>query len=355
MSSDGLSRGTAHRPWTTNRPWTTRIYIYPASLTMEHMERTGYSILWMVPVMAGIMLILTGSGGGTAETITVDHDGSADFTTIQEAINAAKDGDTIRVFDGEYHGLVILDRSVSLIGNGSSRTKIIGNGTIVSIRAPRVEVAGFSVAGDGVSKYYSACIKMERGYGDEARIRDNHCSENSVGIMLESATKTDVINNTCSETRHGIYLSSSQDNSITGNRLLNNSIGIYVYNFDDRNAISGNTFSGNEKDLHSEQDEHVRDAQRKFFAIMGAAILISVLIVIMAFPPWKPPDRVPAGPDGSADAGRTSGAEQERKGNEPGNTEGPEGRKEEPESGNTEGPEGRKEEPEPGNTEGLEA
>ena len=39
-----------------------------------------------------------------AETIIVDHNGSADFTTIQGAINDANDGDTIVIADGIYTG-----------------------------------------------------------------------------------------------------------------------------------------------------------------------------------------------------------------------------------------------------------
>ena len=62
----------------------------------------------------------------SGRTITVDDDGGADFTTIQDAIDNATDGDTIRVFRGGYDGPIIVNKSVSLIGNGSGNTRVYG-------------------------------------------------------------------------------------------------------------------------------------------------------------------------------------------------------------------------------------
>ncbi|MBC8525944.1 MAG: hypothetical protein H8D22_03585, partial [Candidatus Cloacimonetes bacterium] len=39
-----------------------------------------------------------------AEIITVNWDGSGDYTTIQEGINASSNGDTVLVADGTYTG-----------------------------------------------------------------------------------------------------------------------------------------------------------------------------------------------------------------------------------------------------------
>ncbi|MHC4742818.1 MAG: choice-of-anchor Q domain-containing protein, partial [Planctomycetota bacterium] len=49
-----------------------------------------------------IILLLAGSAAG--RLITVDDDGTADFATIQRAINDANDGDTIEVQPGRYTG-----------------------------------------------------------------------------------------------------------------------------------------------------------------------------------------------------------------------------------------------------------
>ena len=70
-----------------------------------------------------------------------------DYSTIQEAIDAAIPGDTIYVWDGFYVENVILNKTVSLIGNSSATTIIDGNqaGHSVYITSDWVNVTGFSI------------------------------------------------------------------------------------------------------------------------------------------------------------------------------------------------------------------
>ena len=46
----------------------------------------------------------------------MDDEGDGDFVSIQAAINAAKDGDTIEVYSGIYHENLVVNKRVSLIG-----------------------------------------------------------------------------------------------------------------------------------------------------------------------------------------------------------------------------------------------
>ncbi len=61
-------------------------------------------------------------------TYIVDDDGGEDFTTIQEALENAGDGDTIYVKNGRYSfdSSITIDRSISLIGESKENTKING-------------------------------------------------------------------------------------------------------------------------------------------------------------------------------------------------------------------------------------
>ena len=88
---------------------------------------------------------------GTAITITVNDEGNADYTKIQDAIDNSTNGDTIRVFEGTYTENIIVNKSLSLIGNGSEITVIDGgeNGDVVMITADWVNISGFFVIRTG--------------------------------------------------------------------------------------------------------------------------------------------------------------------------------------------------------------
>ena len=55
----------------------------------------------------------------STNTWTVDDDGPADFSSIQTAINATTNGDTINVMSGTYRENIALNKTISLIGWGS--------------------------------------------------------------------------------------------------------------------------------------------------------------------------------------------------------------------------------------------
>ncbi len=94
-------------------------------------------------------------------TLYVDWNGSGDFTTITKALGNAIAGDTIHVFDGEYQENIVVNKSVTIIGNGSDATFIKGvwPGDIqefgiylvpaVSIEADRVSIRHLNIRGQG--------------------------------------------------------------------------------------------------------------------------------------------------------------------------------------------------------------
>ncbi len=238
--------------------------------------RIKFGLLLLAAVALLIMILAVGSNEANGKTITVDDDGNAEFESIQEAIDAAENGDTVRVWEGTYYENVVVNKSVSLVGNGSEETIIDGGGrgAVVNITIDYVNLSGFNVTG---SKGYDAGIKIE---SDQNRIFDNNCSNNWYGIYLRYSDHNTLINNTCSSNdKRGIYLKLSNNNLLSNNTcitndksgifleftehntfsgntcLLNNDYGIFIGN-SDNNQFSNNNCSGNENGIELEGSEY---------------------------------------------------------------------------------------------------
>jgi len=79
---------------------------------------------------------------GTGATHMVSADGSGDFATISEAVAAAQDGDTIVVRPGTYAEAIVIDKDITLTGDGPRDEIVI---MAVDENGPElnVEVVGF--------------------------------------------------------------------------------------------------------------------------------------------------------------------------------------------------------------------
>ena len=58
------------------------------------------------------------------------------FATVQVAVDAAQDGDTIRIGPGTFHGGITIDKSVSLVGKSAGATTIEGGGPVITVGEP---------------------------------------------------------------------------------------------------------------------------------------------------------------------------------------------------------------------------
>lgn len=118
-------------------------------------------------IVSGILLLLLLV---SMQTITVNNQPSKsdssiitvpdDYPTIQQAINNANEGDTVFVMNGTYNENIVVNKSISLIGEDRSNTVIDGSdaGIGISVTADYVRVEGFSV------QNYDVGIKVESNY-----------------------------------------------------------------------------------------------------------------------------------------------------------------------------------------------
>jgi parallel beta-helix repeat protein len=151
-------------------------------------------------------------------TWIVDDDGPADFHTIQEAINAANDGDTIYVKAGTYFEEIMVNKTLLIQGekgltwvNGSHFAYL----TAFTVSANFVEIDNFNIWG------FREGIRIENSRN--CSINDIYMMEMDLyGIVLNHSNYTKLFNNTIIESYGGISLEYSH-----GNILRNNSINCY--------------------------------------------------------------------------------------------------------------------------------
>jgi len=181
-----------------------------------------------------------------SETWTVDNDGSADFTTIQEAINNATAGDTILVNKGTYYEHVTVNKTISLIGNDTDQTIVNGGRTasVITITADNVNIRGFTVMNSGFGPNDHG-ITIDRSSG--THISGNKILNNGnggIGLFF-SPNNTITGNAIFSNLYSGIFLYSSSNNLISGNVIYFNTYnGIHAYS-SYNNVISDNDISSN--------------------------------------------------------------------------------------------------------------
>jgi nitrous oxidase accessory protein len=117
--------------------------------------------------------------------------------SIGRTIEKADQGDTILVRPGVYRERLVIDKQITLEGQGNPVIDAGGAGTGIFIAVDGVEIRGFTIANSGGSLYES-------------------------GIRISSSRNV-IANNTCRDDQYGIYLlPQSHGNIITSNYLYNN-------------------------------------------------------------------------------------------------------------------------------------
>jgi parallel beta-helix repeat protein len=179
-----------------------------------------------------------------------------DYPTIQEAINHASIGDTVSVKAGTYNENIILNVSISLIGQTKETTiiDVRGVGNPLEITANRTIVSGFTFS------YGGAGIAMTNSHNNI--INNNILRKNSRGIGGSFYTNTILENNTVTENDYGIdfgHLSgpSSRNNTARNNKIYGNTnSGIYVSASEGNNSVIGNDIYGNGYGIILDHTQH---------------------------------------------------------------------------------------------------
>jgi len=191
------------------------------------------------------MLILTGALGSAfsiqlveakPRTWIVDDDGSADFHTIQEAINAANPGDTIFVKAGTYYENLVVNKTLSFFGEDKNMTIIDAQGSAngITITTDNVTINNFTIQNS--KDYYG--IKLDNV--KNCTITSNTITNTTWAVALEGSSNSNISSNLV--VWSNIRVDNSLNNSISDNICLCG--GIYLYNSISNNVKSNKVLDG---------------------------------------------------------------------------------------------------------------
>lgn len=171
------------------------------------------------------------------------------FEKIQDAINNATEGSRVLVKSGIYYENIVVNTSISLIGESRSNTIIDANmcSHVVTILANNVLISGFTFRNGGMSvpSYYGINVYNV----DNSYIINNTIIGNFVGIKLgdklRGAFGHTIRDNNITKNRYGIFLAHSDSNIIYGNIVSENKWNGIELAWCERNVIYANTISAN--------------------------------------------------------------------------------------------------------------
>ena len=168
-------------------------------------------------------------------------------TSIQKAINLAQPGDTVFVHSGAYYENVVVNKSLSLIGENMENVTIDarGIGNALRIEADNVTVSNFTI------RYGDNGIYLSGSHG--STIRNNNVTTNILrGILGMYSTgnnfEGNIVNN---HWQAGIDLAEgSIDNIIQDNIITDNGVGIYLCYNNGNNTVQGNKVQNNSRGIN---------------------------------------------------------------------------------------------------------
>jgi parallel beta-helix repeat protein len=184
----------------------------------------------IIPVLAQITEKPLPTSRGT--WLYVGGSGPGNYTTIQEAINAALVGDTVFVYHDSfpYNENIVINTTLTLVGENQTTTQISGGGSpTVAITAPHTVISGFTITkpnnstNDHVDRVYGIncsgiAVKNSTIYGFNY----------GYGLSLEKSSRAILEGNTISTCNYCILVAQSPK-TIIQNNIINGIDSIQIF------------------------------------------------------------------------------------------------------------------------------
>jgi parallel beta-helix repeat protein len=190
-------------------------------------------IILLLPISGCIQQKETSNNNNNHHTIPINKNSTlyvgiahADYTTIQEAIDAAVNGTKIIIQNGSYNELIVINKTIALMGEDKNTTIINFN-----------------------PNYKISLVPIIKINADNCSIENLQITLNNISVMAQGITinskNTTIKNNIIAKVANGIeLLSQSESTTITNNEIKYNMVGIQTLS-STHNTISNNIFSNN--------------------------------------------------------------------------------------------------------------
>ena len=217
-------------------------------------------------LFAAVALILCAALAEPASAANLTVGAGGQFKTIQQAVDAAKPGDTVLVAPGTYSDNIVVNKPLTITGNATVQAADSSKDVFL-VTSQGVQIDGLTITGGAsgvdVANRSSCVITNINAHGNvrgiylagatNSQVRSNNLSNNGYGVYCDYATSNTLANNTVRGEKgtgdtlgDGIYMYYGGSNTVINNDLsVNHVFGISLFH-SSNNTITRNTISQNE-------------------------------------------------------------------------------------------------------------
>jgi len=187
-------------------------------------------------------------------TLYVDDDGGKDFKSIKQALYWACPEVTIYVYPGKYHGRILLDNKIDIVGSDRDSTIIYGYSFdyILKILEDQITIKGFTfMEADRGIRIVNAngCIIEDNAFLKIYQTKEVETWKDGAIVLLNTLStviSNNYIFNTNNVNDNGIKIEKCTNCTIENNSIVYSGDGIYIYRSNNIH-IHNNTIDGYRK------------------------------------------------------------------------------------------------------------
>jgi nitrous oxidase accessory protein len=215
-------------------------------ISEEIMREISLSTAFLLLMSVLLFIWVIPTENAIATTRFVGGVGPGNYTAIQNAIDDANSGDVIFVYSGTYVGRIVVNKTVTILGEDWDTTIVEGDGggDVVVVSADWVNISGLMVRNSGIGGESSAIELLDV---ENCRITGNKVLDNEIGISTVQTNETFVGGNLASN--NSIDIRSISSRNITMEQNMMTGGGVYLWgssledwnthNIDGSNTVNG--------------------------------------------------------------------------------------------------------------------